>query len=103
MDLIEKNKLMEFTQYLVQTGNNICGKHSIQLLMSLIEQAKNKFEKGKAPSFDTKFVHYTQSVPVRNKKMSSVSFASAYTTINPTVLESPPPPPSQQQSKVHEP
>lgn len=40
MDHIESHDFNAFTQYLNDFGNSICGRHSIQLLLALIEKAK---------------------------------------------------------------
>ena len=40
MDLIESQCFADFTTYLNETNNTICGRHPIQLLVSIIELAK---------------------------------------------------------------
>ena len=42
MQLIEAQNFGEFTRYLDSTGNTICGRHPIQLLLAIIELVKQK-------------------------------------------------------------
>ena len=60
MTLIEAEDFKGFTEYIEETQNTICGRHPIQLLLALIEEAK----KEGLGDFETKFVQYAQSEPV---------------------------------------
>lgn len=42
MDLIEAQNFTDFTRYLDETNNTICGRHPIQLLLAIIELAKER-------------------------------------------------------------
>ena len=55
MQLIESQSFTEFTKYLDSTGNTICGRHPIQLLLSIVELAALKKE---GAQLETKFVRY---------------------------------------------
>ena len=77
MDLIEGQQFAPFTAYLSETENTICGRHPIQLLLSIIELAQRE----SGATLETKFVKYDQSEPVTSRRGSSVSYASSYTVI----------------------
>ena len=77
MSLIEAEDFKGFTEYIEETQNTICGRHPIQLLLALIEEAK----KEGLGDFETKFVQYAQSEPVTEKMGCSVSYASSYTVL----------------------
>ena len=69
----------DFTKYLDTTENTICGRHPIQLMLAIIEEAK-KVEQDK--EIVTKMTHYAQSSQVTDPDDSSVSYASTVTTIS---------------------
>ena len=54
MTLIEADDFKGFTEYIEATKNTICGRHPIQLLLALIDEAK----KEGLGNFETKFVKY---------------------------------------------
>ena len=56
MDLIQEQNFNGFTRYLDQTDNTICGRHPIQLLLAIIELAKER--QGAQSDFETRFVNY---------------------------------------------
>lgn len=63
----------KFSDYLDRTGNTICGRHPIGVLLgALMELEKH----GKHPKVE--WVHYEQSSKCQNLRDSSVSYASAY-------------------------
>ncbi|KZO97857.1 UPF0103-domain-containing protein [Calocera viscosa TUFC12733] len=66
-----------FASYLRRTGNTICGRHPIGVLLGALA-ALEEDGKGKA---DVQFVRYAQSSPCKNIEDSSVSYASAYVTL----------------------
>ena len=69
----------DFTKYLDTTENTICGRHPIQLMLAIIEEAK-KVEQDK--EIVTQMTHYAQSSQVTDPDDSSVSYASTVTTIS---------------------
>mmetsp|Transcript_7456 Transcript_7456/g.12607 ORF Transcript_7456/g.12607 Transcript_7456/m.12607 type:complete len:80 (-) Transcript_7456:71-310(-) len=77
MGLIESHDLGEFQGYLKSTHNTICGERPIQLLLALINHTKKSCDK----EFETQFVKYEQSEPVKAFEDSSVSYASSFTTM----------------------
>lgn len=72
MDAIETGKHDTFTQELKTTGNTVCGRHPIGVVMAGLEklevEGKGKF----------KFVRYERSSDPEDYTDSSVSYASAY-------------------------
>jgi MEMO1 family protein len=73
---IERTGHSGFTSELQRTGNTICGRHPIGVIMSALEHLfkdKDEAEKGKF-----KFVRYERSSLVKKVGDSSVSYASAY-------------------------
>ena len=77
MQLIEAQGFENFTNYLDETNNTICGRHPIQLLLAIVELAKEQQQR----TLETKFVRYAQSEPVTSMRGSSVSYASSYTIL----------------------
>lgn len=78
MDAIETGKHEEFLGNLRETGNTVCGRHPIGVLMAAIEVLEKE---GKAPGGEKgkfKFVRYERSSEVEDISDSSVSYASAY-------------------------
>jgi len=65
MDHIERNDWDEWTRYLEQTNNTICGRHAISILLLSVA------------GMTTKFVAYEQSERCYSIKDSSVSYAAA--------------------------
>ncbi|TGZ74589.1 hypothetical protein CRM22_000854 [Opisthorchis felineus] len=74
MHAIERLSPTDFTAYLDQYGNTICGRHPIGILLQMIESLR----KGSSPSiqFDFKFIKYTQSEHCQSMNDSSVSYAA---------------------------
>ncbi|KRX00104.1 hypothetical protein PPERSA_07211 [Pseudocohnilembus persalinus] len=75
IQIIEKQDLKQFQQYLDDTGNTICGRRPIQILLETINQSKNKQQ------IKTSFLSYDQSGQCLEKTDSSVSYASLITYI----------------------
>lgn len=69
IDLIVDQDANGFHKYLLETGNTICGRNPIQVLLSLI--AKDGEQKNQ-----TTFLHYSQSENITDKSKSSVSYAA---------------------------
>jgi len=76
MNAIESGKHDAFTTELKNSGNTVCGRHPIGVVMAALEklEAEAKVEgKGKF-----KFVRYERNSDPENYGDSSVSYASAY-------------------------
>jgi AmmeMemoRadiSam system protein B len=76
MNLIEKLDPIEFRNYLREYENTICGRHPISVLLNIITSA-NVVSKS-----NLKFVDYSQSSKCKNRRDSSVSYASASLILN---------------------
>jgi len=72
MDIIESLSPKEFTKYLKNCGNTICGRHPIGVLLQCVStlQARNY-------KMSLKFLKYDQSSKCKDFLDSSVSYASA--------------------------
>ncbi|KAJ3275560.1 hypothetical protein HK104_003868 [Borealophlyctis nickersoniae] len=88
MGIIEKMDPPLFTAYLKRTKNTICGRHPIGVLLNAIVEVLAKAKKGgwgegnvKGQKAELKFVHYAQSSKVVSERDSSVSYASAYFSV----------------------
>ena len=69
MGLIEEGTPEQFRGYLERTGNTICGRHPIGVLMHLILHGRGRWR--------LRFNAYAQSSRVLRADQSSVSYASA--------------------------
>ena len=69
MNLIQDHDAEGFDKYIKDTQNTICGRHPIGIYLHILRLSKLKLK--------TKFVKYAQSEQVKDKKGSSVSYASA--------------------------
>jgi len=65
----------EFSQYLARTGNTICGRHPIGVLMGAVESLAGPGEA------QLKWVRYAQSSACETVRDSSVSYASGYVVV----------------------
>jgi len=65
----------EFSQYLARTGNTICGRHPIGVLMGAVESLAGSGEA------QLKWVQYAQSSACETVRDSSVSYASGYVVV----------------------
>lgn len=77
MDAIETGKHREFLDNLKDTGNTVCGRHPIGVVMAALEvlQKEGKVDGGEKGKF--KFIRYERSSEVEDISDSSVSYASA--------------------------
>lgn len=69
-----QRRLQEFTRYLKEYENTICGRHPIGVMMNMLQCHPD----GKA--MKVKFVQYEQSSACEHMHDSSVSYASAVVT-----------------------
>lgn len=60
-----------------ETGNTVCGRHPIGVVMGAIEEVR-KQQEGKQETGKFKFVRYERSSEVKRISESSVSYASAF-------------------------
>ncbi|XP_043280209.1 protein MEMO1 [Venturia canescens] len=74
MDIIETLKPAGFTEYLKKSGNTICGRHPIGVLLQAIQYIGTR---GNGQRMNLKFLKYAQSSQCNNMNDSSVSYASA--------------------------
>jgi len=81
MDAIEGGKHENFLGNLKETGNTVCGRHPIGVVMATIDvlEEEGKVEGGDKGKF--KFVRYERSGDVEEVGDSSVSYASAYAVL----------------------
>ena len=75
MEHIEKQSRTDFYDYCEKSGNTICGRHPIGVLLGAIEAHKKE-------PLETKFTHYSQSEKVTSADQSSVSYAACITVIS---------------------
>jgi len=75
MKFIEEHNLSEFSNYLQNTKNTICGRRAISVLLNIIQNSQY------SESLVTRFVKYAQSERVTDESDSSVSYASAVTFV----------------------
>lgn len=79
MDAIESGSHEEFLENLRETGNTVCGRHPIGIVMAALEVLeKEGVGEGKGRF---RFVRYERSSDVRDISDSSVSYASAYAAL----------------------
>jgi AmmeMemoRadiSam system protein B len=71
MELISQLSHMNFSNYLKETGNTICGRNPILLLLKIVE------ELGKT-HYKIDFVEYQQSNQIISSSDSCVCYASGY-------------------------
>lgn len=77
MEAIETGSYERFVQNLDETGNTVCGRHPIGVVMATIEVLRNE---GKIGEKEGKFhfVRYERSGQVTDADGSSVSYACAF-------------------------
>jgi MEMO1 family protein len=77
MDAIEGGKHQDFIDNLEETGNTVCGRHPIGVIMAALEvlEQEGKISGGETGRF--KFIQYKQNEAVEEIAGSSVSYASA--------------------------
>lgn len=81
MDAIESGKHETFLGNLAETGNTVCGRHPIGVVMAAIEALEHEQKVGEGGKGRFKFVRYERSSEVTDVGDSSVSYASAYAII----------------------
>ena len=81
MDAIEGGKHGEFLDNLQATGNTVCGRHPIGVVMAAIEVLEEEGKMGGGNKGKFKFVRYERSSEVEEVGDSSVSYASAYAVL----------------------
>ncbi|KAB0794446.1 hypothetical protein PPYR_11358 [Photinus pyralis] len=74
MSIIENLNPTEFTNYLKEYGNTICGRHPIGILLQAVQEL---LRNDGTICANLKFLKYAQSSQCRNVNDSSVSYASA--------------------------
>jgi hypothetical protein len=81
MDAIEGGKYQDFLNNLKETGNTVCGRHPIGVVMAAlgVMREEGKLSDGEKGKF--KFVRYERSSEVEDINDSSVSYASAVATL----------------------
>lgn len=80
MKAIESGSHEKLVQNLRETGNTVCGRHPIGVIMAAIEALKDE-GKLEANAGKCRFVRYERSGDVRSLSDSSVSYASAYAVL----------------------
>lgn len=80
MQAVESGKHDEFLTNLRDTGNTVCGRHPIGVIMAAIEELKQqgKLDQGRGLF---RFVRYERSGEVEEARDSSVSYASAFAVL----------------------
>jgi len=81
MSAIEGGQHAEFLENLEETGNTVCGRHPIGVVMAAVEalEREGKVENnGEGSKGRFKFVRYERSSDAVEVADSSVSYASAY-------------------------
>lgn len=80
MDTIQDGSHEKFAQNLRESGNTVCGRHPIGVLMAAVEILR---EEGKIDADEGRFrfVRYERSSNVTDAGDSSVSYASAFAVL----------------------
>jgi len=82
MDAIEGGQHKDFLKELKRTGNTVCGRHPIGVMMAAIEVLEHKSQSAASSGKGRfKFVRYERSSDPEDFDDSSVSYASAYAII----------------------
>ncbi|KAL9017455.1 MAG: hypothetical protein Q9185_005217 [Variospora sp. 1 TL-2023] len=76
MDAVESGRHDAFLDVLRQTGNTVCGRHPIGVVMAAMETLGGEEEEGRF-----RFVRYERSGEVEGVGESSVSYASAFAVV----------------------
>jgi AmmeMemoRadiSam system protein B len=79
MGACESGSHSEWLNILEETGNTVCGRHPIGVIMAAIEVVRHDVEDASVGAF--KFVRYERSSEVRRVGDSSVSYASAFAVV----------------------
>ncbi|MCJ1243821.1 hypothetical protein MMC30_001018, partial [Trapelia coarctata] len=81
MEIVESGDYNAYIEYLETTGNTICGRHPIGIVMCALESLKIA-QKLNSRSSNFKFLHYERSSQCRKISDSSVSYASAFAVVD---------------------
>jgi len=76
MGACESGNHLEWLESLEETGNTVCGRHPIGVIMCAIEEVRKRENKQDIGNF--RFVRYERSSEVKKVNESSVSYASAF-------------------------
>lgn len=79
MGACEGGSHLNWLETLENTGNTVCGRHPIGVVMAAIEEIRKTSGKPEAGAF--KFVRYERSSEVKRISDSSVSYASAFAVL----------------------
>jgi AmmeMemoRadiSam system protein B len=77
MDAIEGGKHQDFLNNLRETGNTVCGRHPIGVIMAALEVLEQEGKISSQGNGRFKFIQYKRSEEVVEIEKSSVSYASA--------------------------
>lgn len=77
IEAVETGEHQKFLDVIEETGNTVCGRHPIGIIMAAMEAMKQKTNE--VQSFN--FVRYERSSDCRSIRDSSVSYASAYAVL----------------------
>lgn len=80
MEAIESGSHEKLVQNLKETGNTVCGRHPIGVLMAAMEALRDQGKVGEDRG-RSRFVRYERSGDVREVGESSVSYASAFAVV----------------------
>ncbi|KAI5369706.1 Putative MEMO1 family protein [Septoria linicola] len=80
MGACESGKHQHWLDTLEDTGNTVCGRHPIGVIMAAVEEVRKK--RGDEATGQFRFVQYDRSSLVNKVSDSSVSYASAFATIS---------------------
>ncbi|VDP75554.1 unnamed protein product [Echinostoma caproni] len=78
MKAIEKLKPDEFTAYLQQYSNTICGRRGISVLLNAVQTLRDRGQ----GYWQMQFLKYAQSSHCESMNDSSVSYAAGALTVN---------------------
>lgn len=78
MEAVESGRHDTFLGVLRRTGNTVCGRHPIGIVMAAMQEMR---EAGSGPSNTFTFVRYERSSDCTSPRDSSVSYASAYAVL----------------------
>jgi AmmeMemoRadiSam system protein B len=81
MDAVETGNHEAFLENLEKTGNTVCGRHPIGVVMAAIEILEKEGKVSGEGKGKFKFVRYERSSDVEDISDSSVSYASAYAAL----------------------
>ena len=82
MEAIGTGRHDRFVRSLRKTGNTVCGRHPIGIVMAAMEYLQNE---SRIARTQFQFVQYTRSSNCIKTSDSSVSYVSAYAVIEPTI------------------